>query len=66
MSHEEKQRVENFLVEYNNIFARQRRDIDMNTEFTVKLTLKDDKPVHSQSLPYPVNLKVELDTTTGV
>ena len=32
----------------------------MNTEFIVKLTPKDDKPVYSQSLPCPVNLKGDL------
>ena len=41
----EKQAVEDFLVEYHDIFARHRMDIVMNTEFKVKLTPKDDKAV---------------------
>ena len=32
----------------------------MNTEFTVKLTPKDDKAVYSQSLPMPIHLKEDL------
>ena len=34
----EKQAIEDILVEYHDIFARQRMDIRMNTEFKVKLT----------------------------
>ena len=56
----EKQTIENILVEYNDIFARQRMDIGMNTEFKVKLTPKDDKAVYSQSLPMPIHLKEDL------
>ena len=47
----EKQAIEDFLVDYHDIFARHRMDIGMNTEFKVKLTPKDDKAVYSQSLP---------------
>ena len=53
----EKQAVEDILVEYDDIFARHRIDISMNTEFKVKLTPKDDKAVYSQSLPMPIHLK---------
>ena len=56
----EKQAAEDILVEYHDIFARHRMDIGMNTEFKVKLTLKDDKAVYSQSLPMPIHLKEDL------
>ena len=56
----EKQAVEDIPVEYHDIFARHRMDIEMNTEFKVKLTPKDDKPVYSQSLPMPIHLKEDL------
>ena len=56
----EKQAVEDILVEYHDIFARQRMDIGMNTEFKVKLTPKVDKVVYSQSLPMPIHLKEDL------
>ena len=35
-------------------------DIGMNTEFKVKLTPEDAKPVYSQSLPMPIHLKEDL------
>ena len=56
----EKQAVEDILVEYHDMFARHRMDIEMNTEFKVKLTPKDDKAVYSQSLPMPIHLKEDL------
>ena len=56
----EKQAVEDFLVEYHDIFARHRMDIGMNTEFKVKLTPKFDKAVYSQSLPMLIHLKEDL------
>ena len=48
---DEQSMVEEILVEYHDIFARHRMDVGMNTEFTVKLTPKNDKPVYSQSYP---------------
>ena len=45
----EKHAVESILVEYDDIFARHRMDIGMNTEFKVRLTPKDDKAVYSQN-----------------
>ena len=56
-----KQAIEDILVEYNDIFARHRMDIGMNTEFKLKLTPKNDKVVYSQSLPMPVHLKEDLN-----
>ena len=55
-----KQAIEDILVEYHDIFARHRMDFGMNTEFTVKLTPKDDKAVYSQNLPMPIHLKEDL------
>ena len=55
-----KHAVKNILVEYLDIFARHRMDIGMNTEFKVRLTLKDEKAVNSQSLPMPIHLKEDL------
>ena len=54
-----KQAIEDILVDYHDIFARQRMDIGMNTEFEVKLRTKD-KAVYSQSLPMPIHLKEDL------
>ena len=56
----EKQALEDILVEHQNIFARHRMDIRMNTDFKVKLTPMDDKAVYSQSLPLPIHLREDL------
>ena len=56
----ERQQIENLLVKYNNVFARHRLDIGINTDFKIKLTLKHDEPVYAQSLPTPTNLKDDL------
>ena len=57
---DEKLKIEEFLVQIPNIFARHRFDIGMNEEFKVKLTPKDDSPAYSQSLPAPINLKEDI------
>ena len=57
---EEKEKIEELLVEFHDIFARHRFDIGMNEEFKVKLTPKDDSPAYSQSLPAPINLKEDI------
>ncbi len=55
-----KNRFEEMLVEYNDIFARHRLDVGVNTEFELKLQPEYQKPVYSQSLPTPINLKEDL------
>ena len=52
--------LEDTNVEFNDIFARHRLDIGMNTQFKVNLTPQDDKPVYTQRLPVPINLKEDL------
>ncbi len=60
LSKKEKRRVEDLLVEYNDIFARHRLDVGINTEFKIKLQPEHQKPVYSQSLPTSINLKEDL------
>ena len=48
------------MVDFNDIFARHRFDIGTNREFKVTLTLNDDRPAYSQSLPTPINLKDDI------
>ena len=57
---EDRENLESILVEFNDIFARHRLDIGMNTQFKVSLTPKNDNPVYTQSLPVPINLKDDL------
>ena len=60
LTENEKQAIEDILLEYHDLFAIHRMDIGMNTEFKVKLTPKDDKAVYSRSLPMPIHLKEDL------
>ena len=57
---DERQEIEEILVEFHDIFARHRFDIGINREFKVKLTPNDDRPAYSQSLPTPINLKDDI------
>ena len=57
----EKQAIEEIVVDYHDIFARDRKNIGMNTEFKVKLTAKDDKTEYNQKLPRPIHLKKDLN-----
>ena len=56
----DKKQLEQTIVEYNDIFARHRLDIGINNIFKVKLTPKDERPIYTQSLPVPINLKEDL------
>ena len=56
----EKQAIEDTLVDYQDIFARHRMDIGMNTDLKMKLTPKDDKAVYSRNLPMLIHLKEDL------
>ena len=56
----DRENLEATIVESNDIFARDKLDIGMNTQLKVSLTPKDDKPVYTQNLPVPINLKEDL------
>ena len=56
----DRENLEDSIVEFNDIFARHRLDIGMNTQFKVSLTPQNDKPVYTQNLPVPINLNEDL------
>ena len=56
----EKQAYEDFVVDYLDIFARHRMNVETYTEFKMKLTPRDDIAVYSQNLPMPIRLKEDL------
>ena len=60
LSPSQQAQVEEFLVNYNSIFARHCLDIGMNTDFKLKLTPQHEEPVYSRSLPTPTYLKDDL------
>ena len=55
-----RKQLQETIFEYNDIFARHRLDIGINNTFKVKLTPKDKRPIYTQSLPVPKNLKEDL------
>ena len=57
---EERQQIEEILMEFPDNFARHRFDIGTNREFKFNLTPNDDRPAYSQSLPTPINLKDDI------
>ena len=56
----DRKQLEQTVVENNDIFARHRLDVGINNSFKVKLTPKDERPIYTQSLPVPINLKEDL------
>ena len=56
----ERENIEEFLVDHNDIFARHRFDVGVNQHFKIKLTPNDERPAYSQSLPIPNNLKGDI------
>ena len=54
---DDRKHLEQTIVDYNDIFARHRLDIGINNNLKVKLTLKDERPLYTQNLPVPINLK---------
>ena len=55
-----KQAVEDILFEYQDIFARYKMDIWLNTEFNVRHAPKDDETAYSRNLPMLIHLKEDL------
>ena len=57
---EQIQKMQEILVEYNDVFAKHRFDVGYNTELKVKLTPAHDLPVYVQSPPTPIHLRDEI------
>ena len=57
---EQIQEMQDFLVEYNNIFAKHRFDVGYKTELKVKLTPEHDLLVYVQSPPTPIHLRDKI------
>ena len=51
---------EHLLIEYCDIFAKQRFDVGYNTELKTKLTPEHDLPVYVQGPPTPIHLRDKL------
>ena len=56
----EKSKLEDFLVEYHDVFAKHRFDVGYNTELKIKLTPEHSLPVYVQGPPAPIHLRDEI------
>ena len=56
----DKKQQKQTIVKKNDIFSRHRLDIGKNNTFKVTLTPKDERPIYTQNLPVPINLKEDL------
>ena len=57
---DQKRQLEEFLVEYHDIFAKHRSDVGYNTELKIKLTPEHPPPVYVQGPPAPIHLLDEI------
>ena len=55
-----KQAVEDLLVEFHDIFARQRFEIGINSEFKLQLIPLNNRPAYTQSLPAPIKFMDDI------
>ena len=59
-SHDQKQDLDKFVVEYHDVFAKHRFDVGYDTELKIKLTPEHPLPVYVQGPPAPIHLRDEL------
>ena len=57
---DQKRQLEEFLVEYHDVFAKHRFDVGYNTELRIKLTPEHPLPVYLQGPPAPIHLRDEI------
>ena len=57
---DEKQQVEDLLIEFSDIFAKHRFDVAYNAKISWKLTPEHNQPVYNHSPPTPIHLREEL------
>ena len=60
LSADQKRELEDFLVEYHEVFAKHRFDVGYNTELEIKLTPEHQLPVYVQGTPAPVHLRDKI------
>ena len=60
LTKEQKEQVEQLLIEFHDIFAKHRFDVGYNTELKVKLTPENQLPLYVQGPPTSIHLRDEL------
>ena len=57
---DQKRQLEEFPVEYHEVFAKHRFDVGCNTELKIKLTPEQPLPIFVQGPPAPIHLRDEI------
>ena len=57
---DQKRQLEEFLVEYHDVFAKHCFDVGYNTELKIKLTTEHPFPVYVQGPPAPIHPRDEV------
>ena len=57
---DQKRQLDEFVVEYQDEFAKHRFDVDYNTDLKIKLTPEHPLPVYVQGPLAPIHLRVEI------
>ena len=60
LTEDEKQQVEDLLIEFSDIFSKHDLDIGVNHDFKIKLRAEHDRPVYTQCPPAHINMKDEI------
>ena len=63
---DQKKQLEDFLVEYYDVFAKHRLDVAYNTELKIKLTHEHPLPLYVQGPPAPIHLRDEFLVELGL
>ena len=57
---DEKQQIEDILIEFSDIFAKHSFDVGYNAETSMKITQEHNQPVYTQNPPTPIHSREEL------
>ena len=60
LNFDQKRQLEEFLVEYHDVFAKRRLDLGYNTELKIKLIPEHPLPVYVQGPPATIHLRDEI------
>ena len=60
LTHDQRSKVEDLLVEFSDIFAKHRFDVGYNSDLKIKLKPEHTRPLYTQGPPTPIHLRQEL------
>ena len=60
LTNDQRSEVEHLLIEYADIFAKNRFDVGYNSDLKIKLTPEHQRPLYTEGPPTPIQLRNEL------